>query len=162
VSGTADALSDLAAALERVAQELSPDGKAAFKSVVEGHPRELHPMVVEETYSIGREALLNAFTHSGGQNVEVELTYDPRQFRLRIRDDGRGIDPEVIEAGGRADHWGLQGMRERAKRIGAQLYLWSRPGAGTEVELKVPAATAYRGFRPTVWTRWFGGPASTS
>ena len=73
----------------------------------------------------------------------MEITYESREFRLRIRDDGRGIDPEVLEKGGRDDHWGLQGMRERAKRIGAKLDLWSRPGSGTEVELTVPAATAY-------------------
>jgi signal transduction histidine kinase len=160
--GAAEALSDLAAALERVAKEISPGGETTFKSVVEGRPRELHPMVLEETYSIGREALLNALTHSGGRCVEMELTYDPRQFRLRIRDDGRGIEPEIIEAGGRVDHWGLPGMRERARKIGAQLDLWSRPGAGTEVELKVPAATAYRGLRPTAWKQWFRRSAGMS
>ena len=82
--------------------------------------------------------------HSGGLHVEVEILYETRQFRLRVRDDGRGIHPEILAKGGRSDHWGLQGMRERAKKIGAQLELWSRPGAGTEVELRVPAATAYR------------------
>jgi signal transduction histidine kinase len=66
---------------------------------------------------------------------------------LRIRDDGRGIDPDVLEKGGRADHWGLQGMRERANSIGAKLNLWSGPESGTEVELTVPAATAYRSPR---------------
>ena len=74
----------------------------------------------------------------------MEIIYDSREFRLRIRDDGRGIDPAILETGGRADHWGLQGMRERAHRIGGKLDLWSRPGSGTEVELTVPASTAYR------------------
>jgi signal transduction histidine kinase len=77
---------------------------------------------------------------------------------LRIRDDGRGIDPEILGKGGRADHWGLQGMRERARRVGASLELWSRPGAGTEVELKVPAATAYRSTAATRWFRRSAGP----
>src|SRR5262249_60070602 len=103
-----------------------------------------HPMVSEEAYCIGREAIVNALTHSKGHHVEVEITYDPRHFRLRIRDDGRGIDDRVLTDGGRADHFGLPGMRERAQRIGAQLQLWSRPATGTEVELSVPAATAYR------------------
>jgi signal transduction histidine kinase len=86
-------------------------------------------------------------SHSGAQNIEVEITYDDRQFRLRVRDDGQGIDPGILEQGGRAGHWGLRGMRERAKRIGAQLEFWSRPGTGTEVELTVPATNAYRGFQ---------------
>jgi len=74
----------------------------------------------------------------------VEITYDPRQFRLRVRDDGRGIDPGILEDGGRSDHWGLQGMRERAQKIGGQLKLWSRPETGTEVELTIPRASAYQ------------------
>src|SRR5262245_34484662 len=141
--GGIPALGDLLAALERVAEEAAPEGRPTVRTVVEGRPRALDSLVVEEAYSIGREAILNALAHSGGRQVELEVTYDPRQFRLRIRDNGRGIDPHVLETGGRSDHWGLQGMRERARRIGADLELWSRPGAGTEVELKIPAATAY-------------------
>ena len=118
-----------------------------FKTVVEGTVLELHPIIREETYSIGREALINALTHSDARNIEAEITYEPREFRLRIRDDGCGIDPEVLEKGGRNDHWGLQGMRERAKRIGGKLDLWSRPGSGTEIELTVPASRAYRAHR---------------
>jgi signal transduction histidine kinase len=138
---------ELPAAFQQVAEESSPNRTATFKTVVEGSIRELHPMVQEESYSIGREAIINALTHSEGRNIEVEIIYDPREFRLRIRDDGRGIDSGVLEKGGRDDHWGLQGMRERAKRIGAKLDLWSRPGSGTEIELTVPAATAYRAHR---------------
>ena len=117
---------------------------ASVKTVVEGSARELHPVVLEESYSVGREALLNALSHSEGQHVEVEITYDPKQFRLRIRDDGRGIEPEILEKGSRDGHWGLPGMRERAQKLGGQLEFWSRPGTGTEVELTVPAKTAYR------------------
>src|SRR5262249_41485405 len=117
-----------------------------------------HPMVSEEAYCIGREAIVNALTHSKGHHVEVEITYDPRQFRLRIRDDGRGIENRVLADGGRADHFGLPGMRERAQRIGGQLQLWSRHETGTEVELSVPAATAYRssdvGAAKPFWVRW--------
>ena len=139
--GSAAALGDLPAAFQRVAKEAAQGGATTFQSVVEGRARDLDPTVLEESFSIGREALLNALAHSGALHVELEIAYDARQFRLRIRDDGRGIDPEVLGRGGRSDHWGLQGMRERARRIGANLELWSRPGAGTEVELKVPAAT---------------------
>jgi ligand-binding sensor domain-containing protein/signal transduction histidine kinase len=135
-------LSDLPAAFAQVAGEISND-KIAFKTVVEGRARNLNPLVVEETYAIGREAILNAFTHSGGSQVEVEVTYDRQQFRIRIRDDGRGIDPQTLQQGGRPDHFGLQGMRERANRIDAQLNLWSGAERGTEVELLVPGKTAY-------------------
>jgi len=134
----------LPAAFERVAEETPQGADATFKTVVEGRVRELHPMVREECYWIGREAVVNALTHSNGRKVEVEITYDPRQFRLRVRDDGRGIDPKVLEEGGRSDHWGLQGMRERAQKIGGQLKLWSRPETGTEVELIIPRASAYQ------------------
>ena len=145
-------------AFQQLADEISPNRSAAFKTVVEGNVLELHPIIREESYSIGREAIINALTHSAGHNVEVEITYDPRHFRLRVRDDGRGVDVGVLEKGGRTGHWGLQGMRERAGKIGGQLELWSRPGAGTEVALTVPGATAYRGLhtKPTrFWAGWF-------
>lgn len=138
-------LSDLPAAFRSVAEETSQGRNAIFKTVVEGHPRELHPLVLEECYSIGREAIINALTHSEGQYVEAEIAYDSRQFRVRVRDDGRGIEPKILEAGGRPGHWGLQGMHERAQKIGGQLKFWSRPETGTEVELTVPGGTAYQG-----------------
>lgn len=138
-------LSDLPAAFRAVAEETSLGRDATFKIVVEGRVRDLHPLVLEECYCIGREAIINALSHSEGQHVEAEITYDSRQFRLRVRDDGRGIDPEILEAGGRLGHWGLQGMHERAQKIGGQLRFWSRPETGTEIELIVPGATAYHG-----------------
>jgi signal transduction histidine kinase/streptogramin lyase len=152
---TAASLSDLSAAFQRVAEEISPSRAPTLRTVVEGNVRELHPAVLEESYSIGREALMNALTHSRGLHIEVEITYDSRQFRLRVRDDGRGIDPGVLEKGRRDDHWGLPGMRERATKIGAQLELWTRPGGGTEVELMVPASTAYHGVRGESKASWF-------
>jgi signal transduction histidine kinase len=153
--GTGAAPGDLPAAFERIAREAAQGGATTFRSVVEGRVREMDAMVLEEAFSIGREALLNALTHSGALHVELEIAYDARQFRLRIRDDGRGIDPEILGQGGRADHWGLPGMRERARRMGATLEVWSRPGAGTEVELKVPAATAYRKTNAAAASSWF-------
>jgi len=135
---------DLPAALIRVAQEAAPDGRASLTVVVKGRVRELHFKVLEGTFSIGREALINSLRHAQALHVEVEIAYHPKQFCLRVRDDGRGIDPEVLQQGGRPDHWGLQGMRERAQTMGAQLRLRSRPEGGTEVELMVPGTTAYR------------------
>jgi ligand-binding sensor domain-containing protein/signal transduction histidine kinase len=146
---------DLPAAFQHVARESPQSHAVSLKTVVEGRARELHPLVLEESYSIGREALINALTHSGAPNVEVEITYDPKQFRLRVRDDGRGVESSVLEEGGRSGHWGLPGMRERARKMGAAFELWSRPGSGTEVELKVPGSVAYRRFRDRPRRRWF-------
>jgi signal transduction histidine kinase len=116
---------------------------AVFQVVMEGQPRTLSPLLQDEIYRIAREVLRNAFQHAGASRIEAAIHYDPNLFRLRIRDDGKGIDPAVLQEGARAGHWGLPGIRERAKRIGAQLALWSESGAGTEVELTVPAAVAY-------------------
>ena len=148
-------LSDLPAAFRSVAEETSHGREAIFKTVVEGRVRELHPLVLEECYRIGREAIINALSHSEGQHVEAEIAYDSRQFRLRVRDDGRGIEPRILEAGGRSGHWGLQGMRERAEKIGGQLRFWSRPETGTEVELTVPGTTAYQGSSQSSRKFWF-------
>ena len=139
-----ESFDDLPAAFTRVAEAAAPDGRASFRVVVRGRVRELHSRVLEGAFSIGREALINALRHSQALHVEVEIAYHPKQFRLRVRDDGRGIDPEVLRQGERPDHWGLPGMRERAQTMGAQLQMWSRPETGTEVELTVPEATAYR------------------
>jgi ligand-binding sensor domain-containing protein/signal transduction histidine kinase len=151
----AASISDLPAAFRTVAEETSQGRDAIFKTVVEGHVRDLHPLVLEECYCIGREAIINALSHSDGENVEAEIGYDARQFRLRVRDDGRGIDPKILEAGGRSGHWGLQGMHERAQKIGGQLRFWSRPETGTEVELTVPGATAYQASSPRSFSRRF-------
>ena len=141
--GSSIPVGGLPEAFKRVVEETPLGRDATFKTVVEGNVLELHPMVREESYSIGREAVINALKHSKGLNVEVKITYDPRQFHLRVRDDGHGIDPEILEKGSRPDHFGLQGMRERANKIGARLQFSSRPETGTEVELIVPGATAY-------------------
>jgi signal transduction histidine kinase/ligand-binding sensor domain-containing protein len=134
---------DLPAALKRVAEEHTDGRETIFKTVVEGRARPLHPLVFEETYSIGREAITNALKHSQGHHIEAEILYEPRHFRLRVRDDGRGFDPKIFHDGASPDHFGLRGIRERAQRIGAQVSLWSGPDTGTEVELVVPGATAY-------------------
>jgi signal transduction histidine kinase len=69
----------------------------------------------------------NVFQHSRATQVEVELCYDAREFRLRVRDDGQGIDPQILAGGGREGHFGRRGMRERAKLAGGKLTLWSAP-----------------------------------
>jgi signal transduction histidine kinase len=138
---------DLALALRAVGEELSADGAhqnaAVFQVEVEGAPRNLHPILRDEVYRIAAEALRNAFRHAQARRIEVELRYDETQFRLRIRDDGKGIDPKVLGADGHAGHYGLPGMRERATLAGGKLTVWSEHDSGTEVELSIPATIAY-------------------
>jgi signal transduction histidine kinase/ligand-binding sensor domain-containing protein len=140
---------DLAVALNALGQELAAEtGHNADAPVVqvevEGAPRDLHPVVRDEIYRIAGEALRNAFRHADSEHIEVEIRYDERQLRLRLRDDGRGIDPKVLSGDGDEGHYGLRGMRERAKLLGGKLTVWSERDSGTEVELIIPAARAYR------------------
>jgi len=111
--------------------------------LVQGKPRALDPLLLDEIYRIAREALRNAFRHAKAQTIEAEITYRDSEFLLHVRDDGSGITPEVVNRGARAGHWGLPGMRERAKTFGGTLEVWSQDGAGTEIELMVPASIAY-------------------
>jgi signal transduction histidine kinase len=115
----------------------------AFQVTLEGARQPLSPLLQDEIYRIAREVLRNAFRHAHASRIEAEIAYDPEFFRLRIRDNGKGIDRKVLDEGARPGHWGWPGVRERANRIGAQLKLWSELGAGTEVDLTVPARIAY-------------------
>jgi len=135
----------LTAAGKELARSSSAEGEPpAFQVTVEGSRQPLSPILQDDVYGIAREILRNAFHHARASSIEAEIAYDPQFFRLRIRDNGKGIDRKVLEQGARQGHWGLPGVRERAKRIGARLRLWSEPGAGTEAELTVPARIAYR------------------
>ena len=128
-----------------------------YRVLVEGTQRDLSPMLQDEIYRISREVIRNAFAHAAASHIEVEIRYDRDKLRLRVRDDGKGIDPKVLRAGGQPGHFGIPGMRERAQRIGAHLYFWSEVGAGAEVELTVPALLAYqtrRGGHRSRLFRW--------
>ena len=137
----------LNAAGEELAQSPEADGSApAFRVMVEGPRQPLAPLIRDDIYRIGREVLRNAFRHAHAGRIEAEIRYDRDMFRLRIRDDGKGIDSSVLKEGARAGHFGLPGMHERAQKMGARLKIWSEPGAGTEAELTVPARIAYEKF----------------
>jgi signal transduction histidine kinase len=110
---------------------------------VEGASRKLAPLVRDEVYRIAIEALRNGFKHAHAKRIEVEIQYDRRQLRMRIRDDGKGIDPKILGEGGRKGHHGLPGMHERAKLAGGKLAVWSKPDSGTEIELTIPGSLAY-------------------
>jgi signal transduction histidine kinase/ligand-binding sensor domain-containing protein len=138
---------DLARSINSLGEELAAGAtgrnSAAFQVRVEGKTRDLHPIVRDEVNRIAWEAVRNAFQHAEARLIETEIRYDDRQFRLRVRDDGKGMDPKVVEEGGRVGHFGVQGMRERAKLVGAKLVIWSELDSGTEVELTIPASVAY-------------------
>jgi signal transduction histidine kinase len=139
---------DLAELLTTAGQELAYTGEApgdppGFAVTVEGARRDLAPLIQDEVYRIARELLRNAFCHSHAKRIEVEIRYESRRLRLHVRDDGKGIDPEILKAGGLAGHYGLPGMRERAHRFGGNLNFWSDAGAGTEAVLTVPGEAAY-------------------
>ena len=143
---------DLNQVLIAIGQELAstPDGKNSsptFNVIVEGGPRGLSPIIKEEVLRIAQELLQNAFRHAQARAIEAEIRYDDDVFRMIVRDDGKGIDPQVLKDGGRAGHWGMPGVHERARAIGARLEFWSEAGAGTEVRLTLPAALAYQKSR---------------
>jgi signal transduction histidine kinase len=146
-------LDDLEHAFARIREELGAKDEIGFRVVAEGPSRRLHPMIRDEVYRIGREALINAFRHSGASRIEVEVERESRRLRVLVRDDGKGIDAEVLRAG-RDGHWGLSGMRERSERIGGRLRIWSRPGAGTEVELSVPGHVAFPSAASRGLVKW--------
>lgn len=141
------ATNDLAQAISTLGEQLnanqagqpSPD----FRVHVEGAAREIVPLLRDDVYRIAGEALRNAFRHAHPRQIEVEIRYDKRLFRLRVRDDGKGIDARVLAGDGQSGHYGLPGMQERAKLIGGRLEVWSELDSGTEVELTIPASLAY-------------------
>jgi signal transduction histidine kinase len=146
---------DLAQAITTLGEQLAAEASSATSVglcvEVEGTPRNLHPIVRDEIYRIASEALRNAFRHAQAQQIEVEFRYDVRQFRLRVRDDGKGFDATFLTAEGRAGHFGLHGMRERAKLMGGKLTVWTAAGSGTEIELSIPAAHAYAASARRSW-----------
>jgi signal transduction histidine kinase len=139
-----DLAKSITALMTNLSEELAAgNGRSVtFRVLVEGVPRAVRPTLQDEIYRIARESLRNAFRHAQARHIETEIMYG-ESLRLRFRDDGKGIDPSVVEHGGRSGHWGLPGIRERAKQIGAQLAVWSELGAGTEIELTIPGSIAY-------------------
>ena len=146
----------LETAFSRLRQEFPLNSKTDYRVIVDSVTRPMRPLIRDEVYCIGREVLLNAFMHAHANRIEVEVEYASKHLRVSVRDDGRGIDPQVLHSG-LEGHWGLVGIRERSKRIGANLRLRSRIGAGTEVDLTVPGSIAFeKGSNGPVsqWFRW--------
>ena len=137
---------DPAGSLWNIVAELTRehgDSAPAIRVAAQGTPRRLKPVVGDEVYRITGEALRNALRHAAAQHITAEIRYDERRFRVRVRDDGRGFDEQAVRRDPPAGHFGLNGMRERAEKIGGSLEVWSKPGVGTEIEVSIPAAIAY-------------------
>jgi len=155
---------DLAVAIRTLGEELASaatkPSSSIFNVVVEGTSRNLHPILRDEVYRLATEGLRNAFRHAAAQNIEVEIRYDEKYFRLRIRDDGKGIPSDVLSGDGREGHYGLPGMRERAKLVGGKLTIWTELDGGTEIELNIPGAKAYVKSARPFW--YFGKRSATA
>jgi signal transduction histidine kinase/ligand-binding sensor domain-containing protein len=118
--------------------------QVAFRLTAHGEPRALLPSARDEIIDIVREAIRNAFVHAQARHVDVHVDHEPRRLRIRVSDDGSGIDDDTVRAAAAAGHWGIVGMRERATRLGARLTLRQRQPQGTEWLLSVPCRAAYR------------------
>jgi signal transduction histidine kinase len=121
----------------RLHDEFKAGREVRLRILIQGKPRALTAAEEEQIYLISREAVVNALRHSGARLVEVEVEYKPRRVWVRVRDNGCGFGAEVAQSEWRS-RWGLRSMHERAKSIGGQLRIWTRRGAGTEIEILVP------------------------
>ncbi|PIC00298.1 sensor histidine kinase [Caulobacter sp. X] len=148
---------DLVTTLRDVAESMRSEGAAEVVTTTIGRPIDLHPLVADEVERIVVEALFNAHRHARASRIDVIVTFERKRLRINVRDNGVGIEPAVLEVGGRDGHFGLAGMRERARKIRASLTIHSRPGEGADVELVVPGAVAYA-RRRIAWPRWLAGP----
>jgi signal transduction histidine kinase len=146
-----ESLTEAFAALGREFRLLAP---VQFDVIVSGNSQALNAVVQGELVKIGREALFNAFRHAKASRIEVEIHFGMVELRVRFRDNGTGIDPAILREGSAVGHYGLSGMRERSSKIRSSLELWSRPGAGTEIEVRVPAAIAYPQTEEAGKNRW--------
>jgi signal transduction histidine kinase/ligand-binding sensor domain-containing protein len=152
--------SDLAGSLATIGQAAEA-GAAEFSVVAQGSARPLRPHALDVCYRVAREAILNAFRHSGGKSIEVQIIYGDTHLRIRVRDDGVGLPPQSA-INGQSRHWGLAGMAERVEAIGGSLEIWTRANAGTEIELVLSAQRAYSDEKgPVRWPhfvrRWVSG-----
>lgn len=152
---------DLEIAINSLGQQLSSlarDTASAprFEVSVQGTSRPMQPILRDEIYRITAEAMRNAFQHSAADRIEVEVRYEDRRFVVSVRDNGKGIDPEIMATGRRSGHFGLPGMRERADALGGDFEVWTEVNSGTEVELSFPATVAYSGAqsRPRLAGWW--------
>lgn len=130
-------------ALSLLPKEFTLPDSIDFLVTTEGDSRVLRPLVRDEAYLIAREAVINAFRHARPSRIEIEVDYASRNLCILVRDNGCGIDPQMLKTG-REGHWGLSGMRERAEKTGGTLEVSSRIDNGTEVKLSIPGPLAFQ------------------
>ncbi len=133
---------DLAEAFRRAIEECRMHDSMEGSFSVTGVVSEMHPIVRDEVYRIGYEAIRNSCAHSQATQLQVELSY-AEDLVLIVRDNGIGIDPGVIGRG-KEGHFGLEGMRERARRIMSKLTIETSSATGTEIKLVVPGSIIFR------------------
>nr|ACN18082.1 two-component system sensor protein [uncultured bacterium BLR5] len=138
-----DGFTDFERECLKIREEFDINKDMDFRMVIGGTPRPLHPLIGSELLQIGHEALINAFLHSRATAIEIEIEYGLKSLNLLVRDNGCGIDSEILRSG-REGHWGLTGMRERAEKIKAEIKIWSRVDVGTEVLVSVPRRFAFK------------------
>lgn len=137
------AMEGLAPAFAAFMQDLYLHSGVNSRLFLCGRERELEPEVAADVYRIGCEAIVNAYRHSGSRQIETEIEYRSSELRVVVRDTGCGIDSGKLQSVGNECR-GLREMRERAGRIGAELSIFSKVGAGTEVELRIPGQVAFQ------------------
>lgn len=144
IRSSVETIANLEQSFVLVAEGIAHTSSAKFRIMIEGRAKPVHPVVCEEVYWIGKEALVNAFRHAEATEIEIALVCSKGEFQAHFRDNGRGMTPDALKNSNRPGHWGLQGMYERAAKIGGQMNIRSNPSSGTEVELTVPGKLAYR------------------
>jgi signal transduction histidine kinase len=154
---------DLAPVIKTLGEDLMAQGTdpapVEFRVEVSGTAIALRPLARDEIYRIAGESLRNAFRHSSATRIEVDLYYETRALRLRVRDNGKGIDAQFLNDHVAGGHYGIPGMRERANLLGGKLTIWTAPASGTEIDLSVAASQAYvetSSQRRWFVRRWFG------
>jgi signal transduction histidine kinase len=139
---------ELEQALSQFQGEVINEEGTAFRVIVQGKQRPLYPRIRDEVYSVGREAIVNAFRHAHARNIEIEIEYSNKHLRLVVRDDGRGIDQSFVRSHPER-HKGLSSMCGRVERIGGSIKILTRITAGTEIEVSVPGKIPFQGHAAT-------------
>jgi signal transduction histidine kinase len=137
-------LASLPEALTALGKEFAVPRNWELRVITRGIEADLNPITYQDIYAIAKEALVNAFRHSRASVIQADIHFEPHRLQIEVTDDGIGIDPDILNGGRRADHWGLAGMQERADSLGAELKLSVLPEGGTRVKLVIPGAMAYR------------------
>jgi signal transduction histidine kinase len=138
-----DLATSLGALGNALGAQIEPRSRPRYRVVVQGRPRALRAVVRDQAYRVAREAVRNAYQHAKADHIAAKLIFGDAHLAIRIRDDGIGMDRQILASGQRDGHWGLPGMRERTESIGGRLDICSAGKAGTTVELRIPAGAAY-------------------